>query len=1291
MAKVRQISTGSLLLRLHKHDPVTTAFSGAKVTPLGGTDQSHDSLNRHTPNLSQSQIKKSILLNKKNPWLQGLLMVAIVMGLQGCSYRTPATKTPATTPDVNPQAASQTVDKSFFFKTENGKQVPKSFVCGWASLTEAGVWRATHLNSVNMTDHCNLQFEINENFLVGRQISPSFLNEPHRWKQMVVIPIVSHFYFERAKDAYGRDTNEYIENSARSDWRARPKMKLDLSRMQVLAGYGPGGMSATGVSDIEWDFEKGFLGFNANLVRPGSGDPMDSMAVAESVQTRVRFNFLAFEHNSKFEPTPYSDKNARFFNALHILGRNVEGVTPILYAARWDTTKVHDLYMYGFPKKYEPIAEESVKLWNDAFEKIGQGRPFRVNKKPMKYPFDLRYPMMVWVEDKEISERSPLGIAMNQADVRNGEMLWGGVVMWGGAIESYAQSYQPSATASESAKAAAHNPLIVKTLPLGTGSFSPDSSLPLPPGLQKLDLAQGLSDLKQKIDSQRKEAAQRIRERLSQLSAENQKDNRNSAARTALIEQLRAIEDGTSSRSANEVANQAVSLSQDLQIQVQRFFSRISVADLFGFLKPSKDAQESYFGTDIKAGTPDEFRRGLLQKYLNQQRRNRFVADTERTFAHVAAGWAQAVKAKGSTADVNETIRNIVKELILHELGHFVGLGHQFKENVMPEKGSVPAKYFDALEKKAKEDMSNYTSVMGYKHPSTEVHMHYDEISFGPQDLLTLRYLYNREFPIYNGRDEDFTFVKLKEFAPSGEIPRMIDSKPGYRTAFFPACNDFDASLALDPYCNRFDRGYDAETIVRSYIENLNANLISMIYAFSDSRGGNTEWREMSLAFKAYDTLGRVRLFYDYMRQKYQDEIAMIARRPADLYEFSRACSGEITSNSVLNEVFKNRPGFKELCRVNRMALREISKFLVNPGPDFSEMDYDNRYFSASQFGDETDVSPDRSRAFGTHRAVGIKHLKFAALNALTTPSPYAILGGWLFPIPRYSDPEAKYSYSTLYPLEFTQAMAATVDKNLKFATQNETDQTIMGRAVLAMGYFLQQMLESNDAQRFNQEYIQSIRMQTQYNFRMVAAIFTKVKRDTDPNRATKFTVSLYDFRTNKSVSAPEGYVLPGGRVLIRGPERTFVYPVSQLQFLDDDNAYALAYALDYEQKHDDVLAAHSVKATFEKLHKSALDACIVGQSNGLATFFNSQEDPKNFLGFEIIPGIAYDKEKQIRFLESVRKNFEAFNRLRGPKNAKATPEEVCQESLKGLGLLVSSAAVINGFWLPEAFDYLVK
>ncbi len=1186
---------------------------------------------------------------------------AVVAGLtqSGCTIRTPSTETPV------PNDTG--VEKSFFVNevtAANGQkaQAPKTFLCGWAPITESGAIASSMLtHAVHMAGHCNMEFEVTEQYLIGRLVNPSFPQDRTRWKQALLIPIRQHYYYERSRDSYGRETNAFVENSQRSHWSARPQMQLDLSGVRIqdwdlAMFYNSRDAVITSVTDIEWDRENNFLGFTAVAQNPHWGS---------TVQARLRFNFRAFQHNPRFEKTPWTPANARHLNALHVIGEKVEGLTQVWSAAKWDLSKTHDVYTYGFPEDLLPMAEEVVASWNEALAKIGKPKAFRLNRERVRYPFDLRKPMMVWVDDPQISAHSPLGVGMAQADVRNGEILWGQITMYGGMLERYIKSHltplaggHSGPTSRSAGLRASSRPSIFPTY------FNPTRAFEAPAGTGPVAMNGQLQVAQESLNT----LTARLAERVQATGAQEQERQRQEQAR------LRAQDIRT------RLVESLTETTQEIQARLQRDDRRTDLMNLFAFPdRSTEEARRAAFGPDASSISAREMLRRLNAHGHEhaQGASGRVVHDLDRRLMDVGPQILAAIET--SQVDYETAMKRITRELIMHEFGHMIGLGHQFKENILPAEGTVPEKYRAPLVAAAQKNWTNSTSVMGYKHPFTEIAEDGGHEP-GPQDLLVLRYLYNGEYATYKRGDEDFIFHKLP---PNGVIPARHPERQDYVTSYFPQCNDFDASFAADPYCNRFDRGYNAESIVKSYFEDLNANMVSKIYAFTDSRGGDTEGAEGALWWRALTTLGRVRIFYDHMRSRYDAQIREIAESESDLYEFSRACDGENIGSAKLRRILNDNPGLAELCKVNRLAVKEMMNLLVMPGPDRSRMNWDDAVAPAAMTGGDADM--DYSRAFGTHSALSVLPLKLSAINALTTPYPYAMLGGWMFPIPRYTGQDGLFSYSSLYPIEFTEALAVATEKNLKFVAPGSREQATMGLPIVSMGYFIDSQRLSNDSTRFPRDFIENIRSQTEFRLSL-QAIILHVKTREDKTQVTHFEAELYDPRTDKTTRVPEAFMLPGGKLIVRPPSRNFVYPLTKLTFLSDEMAFAWGYRVEYDDKHDDVLAAHSVKASLEKLHNQVVDQCLRGpNNNGLASHFNAQQDRAVFAGFQMMSGIAADKEKQIRFLDSVKRAFDAYEqRNPGQRNA-------CEQSLRGVGLIVSSSAVVNGYWLPEVLDYLVK
>ncbi len=1248
-----------------------------------------------------------MLKNAVNKYSRNVALLSSALAsfalLANCTLKSPGTETPA----PNNQGQHQGVDKSFFFdektatvQTETKAAVfkgglkvtdaemkseqktvrsPRTFLCNWAPESELGeIGERAITHNVPIAEHCNLQFEITEKYLVGRRINPSFPDDPSRWPVLVTIPIISHYYYERAKDATGRETNEWIENSNRSDWSARPSMKLDLSGMhvhdyweQMMAWDGATG-SIINVEDIEWDKDSHFLGFTALTTMPTASGGSD-------YQGRFRVNFLEYKHDDSFKTTPFNDKNYKLMNVLHIMGEKVEGVYQIMRAAHWDLTKPHYIFLRDFPDRYRKIAVKVVGEWNDALRSVGalgKDQPgFVISDKEIKHSFDLRYPTITWVSDPRISLHSPLGVGSAHADVKNGEILWGGITLWGGYIETYIKSYMsPSAGAGAVANFAAH-------------IYDPNMGLKellLPPQLRNFSMAsrealsQSLNErLSKTANSELARAAEERfnmeKQRISQLPADKRAAALSELEKNHVPVQL----------TPDTIQEMVGSLYQQTQTKTDAstsFFANDNYRNLLA-QSMTKDFTEGQTRSSVTAKNPDD----AAMKQLNALAHGNSF-DYDRTFLDVGAGWASEI-ADGHHDDYDATVESVVKELISHEYGHFLGLGHQFKESILPEEGTVPDAILQDLKKSAKAEAgyTNMTSVMGYRNPRTEIADTADHIKPGPQDKLVLAYLYTQKYATFKKGATAFT---MEPIPASGIIPTENPSNPDYKTSYFPQCNDWDASVSVDPYCNRFDRGTNATEIVENYFKDVDGNLIQNLIAFTDARGGNAEQVESYAWWKSLSTLSRIRLFYDYMRRTYKSQIDQIRNDEDALYDFHSACQTEQPANAKLAKIFSESPELKELCAVNAKVLIKYKDFLGMSVVDYTIMDHKNR-FAPGGMG-AGDITRDWSRYAGTWKELTGLPLKISTLYAMTAPAPWVQLGPYMMTVPGYDDRNLHYAYSSLYPFEYTEAIAADVEGNLSFASLKKDERTKMGQSVLSLGWFNYLSTLNNDSGLFPKRYMERIRSQNQFGFNYVAVIVSAKKKDNgEAQRFDRFDGQVFDFQTGKSTNLLDVFVLPDGDLIANG-ENMFLYPISKLRFFGNDQAYVLAYKLDYFRDPNDKLADISAKTKLKEQHDKVMRACVFGpegEENGLAQFFKGNDD---FKGFYIPQGIATDDTKQQDFQRSVTEAFNQYYQNTKFKDHPPVPE-TCSEAQRGLGLIMSTAAIINGFWLPEANEFVQK
>lgn len=1199
-----------------------------------------------------------------NTFLKIGLLVGSLVVLGRCTFRTPATETPK--PD------QQNIEKSFFVNS-NGK--PKTFMCGWASINQVGIISEyTQTHNAPITTHCNMQFFITETDLLGKMINPSFPNDPGRWQTAVKIPIRSHYYYEKEKDSSGRDTTRFIENSSRSHWSARPYIKLNLTGLNILksdfglvgfdpeSGSGGGSQQINAVDDIEWDTKNGFLGFTVQASAPMYGSENQGL---------FRVNFLEFQHNEKFKKTPFSDKNYTYLNALHIVGEKVDGVYPILYAAHWDLSKTHQVYLNGFPPEYEDIAADIVKEWNEAFASvpglIAKGhKPFVLTKTKSKHIFDLRKTAITWTSDVKISSTSPLGIGQTIADVRNGEILWGSINLYGGTLLNSIKAFSPIDGSSMSGKNNFSSFIF-------NSRFMPET-LSLPPGV--LAYSSAATDAVMQNYVQKLTASINVSAYQSGL-AEAQKK----------VESIQDLKDdkGVLGKIQKDLQQRLIpadavkSILQSIQAEIAKksfetssYFSATSYQKRLADMLPKSQLES-------REGKSEKDENDSLKKRLKYQLHTSSF-DFDRTIQDVAPGWAMGMSQMRK--DHNEVVRVVIKELISHEYGHVMGLGHQFKENILPDPDKVPAEIFESLQKKATPEahFTNFTSVMGYRNPKTEIADDYQNIKPGPHDRLVIAFLYGQKYATFKKGDPDFRFVDLP---PNGIIPESDPKNPEYLTSYFPQCNDMEASLSVDPYCNRWDAGINAKGIVENYLADLKDNLTPTLFSFADSRGGNAEMAEAHLWKRSMATFGRVRVFYDYMRHKYRKQIEKIRTDEKAIFAFSTSCSSGKEQSSELKEIFENEPEFRELCEVNRLVLDEITDYGGLNTSDYTKMDSDNRYTPGGISGG--DAGRDYSHAFGTWTELNGLVLKVASTLALVTPFPWVQLGGGMFGIPNYNTPNERFSYSSLYPTEYTKAISNIVKRSIYFATLNPNERTRMGQAAIALSGLLRLGQYNNDKNIFTSEYLEKINSQTKFNLSMVAILIDGDPKD-GPNvdRYDRFKGRVYDFTTGKEIPLTETYLLPEGRVFVKG-EDMFIFPITKLHLYSDKGGYVIAYKIDYFREYDNKLSDFSVKTELKQLHDQLVARCIDGDNgkiNGLKSFFNTTE--KDFAGFLMPVGLLSDSvEKGKLFQASIKEAFSQYEKSRG------VTDKVCSEATRGLGLIISSAAVVSGFWIPEVEFYL--
>jgi hypothetical protein len=187
-----------------------------------------------------------------------------------------------------------------------------------------------------------------------------------------------------------------------------------------------------------------------------------------------------------------------------------------------------------------------------------------------------------------------------------------------------------------------------------------------------------------------------------------------------------------------------------------------------------------------------------------------------RPVCECAAGMAQqmdfagvALEAKGLGRDNEEFIGQIIKEIVMHEVGHCLGLRHNFKASTW-----LPMK--EVAEHQAAGE-ANVGSVMDYNPaivaPRGEKQGSFTTRSIGPYDYWAIEYGYRPTGAPYKSEEEMLAKV----------ASRVSEAGLDYATD-----EDTMSFLSPDPLSNRYDMGRDVMAYARSQIRLVDSLLKDM-------------------------------------------------------------------------------------------------------------------------------------------------------------------------------------------------------------------------------------------------------------------------------------------------------------------------------------------------------------------------------------------------------------------------------------------------------------------------------
>jgi len=223
-----------------------------------------------------------------------------------------------------------------------------------------------------------------------------------------------------------------------------------------------------------------------------------------------------------------------------------------------------------------------------------------------------------------------------------------------------------------------------------------------------------------------------------------------------------------------------------------------------------------------------------------------------------------AMEAKGAGRNSEEFIGQVIKEVVMHEVGHCLGLRHNFKASTW-----LP---MDEILKSKGENEANVGSVMDYN-PAIVAPRGEDQGSFvtrtlGPYDFWAIEYGYRPAGKPY--KDEPEMLSKIGSRAAEAGLAYLTDE-------------DTLGSISPDPRSNRFDMGSDVMSYAKQQID-LSDSLLKDI----------TKW-----AVKDGESFTKLRrAFVSIMSQKARAS-SFVARFPGGI-EVNRSHKGDTDATAPM-------------------------------------------------------------------------------------------------------------------------------------------------------------------------------------------------------------------------------------------------------------------------------------------------------------------------------------------------------------------------------------------------------
>jgi len=189
----------------------------------------------------------------------------------------------------------------------------------------------------------------------------------------------------------------------------------------------------------------------------------------------------------------------------------------------------------------------------------------------------------------------------------------------------------------------------------------------------------------------------------------------------------------------------------------------------------------------LQLNPEEEFRRKLMR---HMQEQGRPLCECAAGMAHQLAFANLAMEAQGLAGNIEDYLGQMLKELVMHEAGHCLGLRHNFKGSAW-----LPMK---EIEEANRAGEATVGSIMDYNPaiiaPRGEKQGSFMTRSIGPYDYWAIEYGYR---------------VAGKPYKDEAEMLKAIASRCTEAGLEYGTDEDTMSFLSPDPYSNRYDMGRD--------------------------------------------------------------------------------------------------------------------------------------------------------------------------------------------------------------------------------------------------------------------------------------------------------------------------------------------------------------------------------------------------------------------------------------------------------------------------------------------------